>query len=304
MGNFKNDTNNNNTAKAIFLNRVSDGISYLVQRHGYSQSRATNLILNELRKSDPLPSDDEIFQTMQKLQLGMDEATKVIIISNAFSKLINQNKLSPSKAMDQLTSNLTTMKLLNKIESQGQKRIYTSNNSNNKSTKIQKAASWQSLQNVSDKSNIASSIAMTNKELISSPNNNRKKANFVQKSIAKTPKKMEQEEMSMETQKQQQQQLTNDHNHSSNPESDAVDVAVVQKVILQKSVDNSNSNSTDHPSSSSTSSSSTTTTTSPVVTSTRKRTGSPRLSRGKRDLQQVVENDPQQPTKRRRLDSI
>ena len=230
----------------------------------------------------------------------MDEATKVIIISNAFSKLINQNKLSPSEAMDQLTSNLTTMKLLNKIESQGQKRIYTSNNSNNKSTKIQKAASWQSLQNVSDKSNIASSIAVTNKELISSPNNNRKKANFVQKSIAKTPKKMEQE-MSMETQKQQQQQqLTNDHNHSSNPESDAVDVAVVQKVILQKSVDKTNSNTTDHPTSSSTA----TTTSPPVVTSTRKRTGSPRLSRGKRDLQQVDENDQQQPTKRRRLDSI
>ena len=62
--NFKNDTNSsentNNIAKAIFLNRVSDGISYLVQRHGYSQSRATDLILNELRKSDPLPSDDEV----------------------------------------------------------------------------------------------------------------------------------------------------------------------------------------------------------------------------------------------------
>lgn len=72
--NFKNDTNNNNTAKAIFLNRVSDGISYLVQRHGYSQSRATNLILNELRKSDPLPSDDEVcfffeFTTDDRIEL-------------------------------------------------------------------------------------------------------------------------------------------------------------------------------------------------------------------------------------------
>ena len=235
---------------------------------------------------------------MQKHQLGIDEATKVIIISNAFSKLIHQRKLSPSKAMDQLTSNLTTMKLLNKIESQGQTN--TSNRQHNTivKSKISRAASWQSLQNVADKSNNAPA-AIANKETTSSPNG--KRATFVQKSNAKTPKKMEQE-MSMETQ-----QLAN-HNHSSNPESDADDVAVAQKVILQKSAEKTNSSTTNLPSSLSTSS--TSSSSSPVMTNTRKRTGSnpsPRLSRGKRDLdsivQQVVE-DEQQPAKRRRLDSI
>ncbi len=49
-----------NDAKANFLRRVSDGISYLVDRHGYSDLRATEVILNEIRKSDPLPSDDEV----------------------------------------------------------------------------------------------------------------------------------------------------------------------------------------------------------------------------------------------------
>ena len=57
---FENEHASLNNAKTTFLNRVLDGISYLVHQNGYSQSRATNLILDELRKDDPLPSDDEV----------------------------------------------------------------------------------------------------------------------------------------------------------------------------------------------------------------------------------------------------
>ena len=47
-------------ARDKFLQRVSDGISYLVDRHGYSRRRASSLILGEIRRSEPLPTDDEV----------------------------------------------------------------------------------------------------------------------------------------------------------------------------------------------------------------------------------------------------
>lgn len=54
------DTGAMNTAKYIFLQRVSEGISYLVDRHGYSRDRASKLILGEIRKTEPVPSEDEV----------------------------------------------------------------------------------------------------------------------------------------------------------------------------------------------------------------------------------------------------
>lgn len=70
QNNFENDKLLN--AKTAFLNRVSDGISYLIHRHGYSRARATNLILTELRKEDPLPSDDEVSEyRVQRVQSAM-----------------------------------------------------------------------------------------------------------------------------------------------------------------------------------------------------------------------------------------
>jgi len=48
------------TATDKFLQRVSDGITYLIERHGYSRERASNLILGEIRKNQRLPSDDEV----------------------------------------------------------------------------------------------------------------------------------------------------------------------------------------------------------------------------------------------------
>lgn len=62
--NNSNDNNTKNrtimTAKIEFLRRVSEGISYLVHHHGYSRTKASNFILDEIRQSDPLPTENEV----------------------------------------------------------------------------------------------------------------------------------------------------------------------------------------------------------------------------------------------------
>lgn len=105
-------------ARARFSERVSNGISVLIKRHGYSRERASDLILKEISHGGVPPSEDEVFSVMGELCVGMDDARKALTVSKALRKVEKERGLSSSDAIEHLSSCLTVMKLLGKVESQ------------------------------------------------------------------------------------------------------------------------------------------------------------------------------------------
>jgi len=104
-------------ARARFSERISNGISVLIKRHGYSRERASDLILKEISHGGIRPSEDEVFSAMGKLCLGMDDALRALTVANALRRVEKERGLSSSDAIEHLSSCLTVMKLLGKVES-------------------------------------------------------------------------------------------------------------------------------------------------------------------------------------------
>lgn len=48
------------SAARRFHDNISNGISVLVRRHGYSRERAASLILDQIRQSDDPPNEEEV----------------------------------------------------------------------------------------------------------------------------------------------------------------------------------------------------------------------------------------------------
>jgi hypothetical protein len=261
-------------ARSTFLKRVSDGISHLVNRHGYSRSRASSLILGEIRNNEPLPDEDEIFDVMTKMGLGMNEASEVIVVSKALTKIRKERNLPPAQAIESLTSCLTTMKLLGKVETQFKCQLSPSSDS---------SASLTSPSPVPTPSPIP---------VLQTPNPVLKRRNS--KSSKNTCKRRKEEDNNKSSSN------SNSNTISTGDDIDNdIDVEVAQKVILQKAVDavsdtaNTNTNVDRdhvHPSSPS------------QTNNTRIKTPSPKVSREKRDLESITQGQPN--TKRPRLDSI
>ncbi len=259
---------------------------------------------------------------METYKLGLNEASKLIIISRAFTKQIQllhnssdgdysnntDSRECPSKAIDRLTSCLTTMKLLGKVESQTATATAVDSEApslqkqqqqhllEQRQSSIGRTASWQSIQScVSEKSNEVPSA--TNAAATGSKRKLHKSnaittitTNTNISSASKTTKKTKKER----------------------------DVDVAQKVILQKTKNGVDPNITvgttttnmNSPNNSNSNKNPTSPSSSEIAnnvnnhTHGRKRTASPRLSRGsKRDLESMVQSTSQQ-AKRQRLDSI
>jgi len=115
-----------NRAKARFSERVSNGISVLIERHGYSRERASDLILKEISRGGEPPSEDEIFAVMKDVCVGMYDALKALTVAKALRRVEKERGLSSSDAIEYLSSCLTVMKLLGKVESQ-QAEIHSNN---------------------------------------------------------------------------------------------------------------------------------------------------------------------------------
>jgi len=105
-------------ARARFSERVSNGISVLIKRHGYSRERASDLILKEISHGGVPPSEDEVFSVMGDLGVGMDDAVKALTVAQALRRVEQDRGLSSSDAIEHLSSCLTVMKILGKVESQ------------------------------------------------------------------------------------------------------------------------------------------------------------------------------------------
>jgi len=104
------------TAKKRFQANISNGIDALVLKQGYSRNRAAHLILEQIRQSDTMPEEDEIFQVMHHLGLGIEGATKIIVVANALKRVQEERGFTRTSAIDYLSSCLTTMKLLGSVE--------------------------------------------------------------------------------------------------------------------------------------------------------------------------------------------
>lgn len=109
-------------AKTEFTIAVRRGIEALMGRCGYSRERATLALLKELNRGngpESKPTDDEIFDTMRRYKLGLDEANRAIVVSRAMRRqlLAREGKninsmITPTEAIERLTSRLSLDNIL------------------------------------------------------------------------------------------------------------------------------------------------------------------------------------------------
>jgi len=105
-----------------FSAAVRTGMDALMGRCGYSRERATMALLRELNRGcgpDCKPTDDEIFYTMRRHNLGLDEATTALVVSRAMRRELlahddknNNRKSTPSEVIEMLTSKLALDNIL------------------------------------------------------------------------------------------------------------------------------------------------------------------------------------------------
>lgn len=97
-----------NMSKSRFAAAVSRTISDLMIRCGYSRSRATAVLLQGIRGENPPPSDPKIFEFMNRHGIGYEDATRVLVVSEAIQSSCKDPKVSTIQAVDELTTRLRT----------------------------------------------------------------------------------------------------------------------------------------------------------------------------------------------------
>lgn len=213
----------------------------------------------------------------------MDEASEAIVISKALRKIQREQDLSPALAIDYLTSSLTTMKLLGKVESQSEQHFAAMKNLSQISNVPSSTFSFRPFKPNLDQSTVTKlSIAATPSKSNSSKdtaisNNAKIRTNISKKNHRRRPKE---EEGTV-------------NNPIKETTGSDVDAKVVKKVILKKSTTAGPTNQSNiDPSVPQT------------ITTNRKKSPSPKGSREKRGLNCIVSGEVQPAPKRLRLDSI
>lgn len=102
-------------ARAKFADSVSRGISVLMTECGYSRERAAATLLREISRGDTSPpGDEEIFQAMQELCLGIEEAARALTVSKALQRVQARRNVSILEAVDELTATLSVTNLIHR----------------------------------------------------------------------------------------------------------------------------------------------------------------------------------------------
>jgi len=90
-----------------------------MKEYGYSRDRATTLLVrafadnhDDVSTQQHFPSDSEIFELMKVRNIGIEDASRALVVSNAIEKATAQHGLSPVQAIDYLSSQLNIVKLL------------------------------------------------------------------------------------------------------------------------------------------------------------------------------------------------
>lgn len=110
-------------ARKEFTTAVRKGIEALMSRCGFSRERATMSLLKELNRGngpESKPTDDEVFGTMRRYNLGLDVANRAIVVSRAMKRELlsreGQNAtnppISPTEAIQRLTLRLSLDKIM------------------------------------------------------------------------------------------------------------------------------------------------------------------------------------------------
>jgi hypothetical protein len=223
---------------------------------------------------------------MEKFKLGVQEATEAIIISKTLRKLQQEEKLSPAQAIDMLTSSLTTMKLLGRVENQIiATNVLSSSNDGimaSATTNSRSLLQWkQTLQSHLDKSGSGTSLTTSLPSSLSSSTSSATSSakHNLAKKISKPIKN---------NNRKQRQQETDNVNEGTADSNGGADTKVIEKVI---------SNGTQNQSNIKDSTSS--------ALQARMKPPSPKVTREKRELDSISNPvQTQSVTKRQRLDSI
>lgn len=92
-------------AKDRFFSIVSSGVADLVNRYGYSQERATGLVLRQIRWDDNPPDDNEVFNLMKKRRISRTDATIALTVARAVHRVRTKcSHLSAAEAVEELSA--------------------------------------------------------------------------------------------------------------------------------------------------------------------------------------------------------
>lgn len=100
-------------AKSRFSEAVSDTVSKLMSQKGFSRERATTLLLNKIRRDGCVPRDAEVLALMRKVGLSLCDAYTAITIAKTLKKARGEHGVSPTAAIDELTSKIKSELFLN-----------------------------------------------------------------------------------------------------------------------------------------------------------------------------------------------
>jgi len=100
------------SAKSRFVKAVSRAMSELLTV-GYGREQASAILIREIRQESASPDEKEVFELMDSLGIGINEATRTLTVAAAVRKARVERSLSTSQAIDVLTSRLGTAKILN-----------------------------------------------------------------------------------------------------------------------------------------------------------------------------------------------
>lgn len=103
-------------AKGRFAVAVASGVEELMKRKGYSRDRASSLILREIQQGVAPPTDEEVFRVMKMHGIGMEDASKTLLVARAVQRSRSEKGVSSAEAIDDLTLKLSTSRLLGQVD--------------------------------------------------------------------------------------------------------------------------------------------------------------------------------------------
>lgn len=102
-------------AKGRFAAAVANGVDELMKWKGYSRDRASSLILQEIQQGVAYPTDEEVFRVMKMHGIGMEDASKTLLVARAVQRSRSEKGVSSVEAIDDLTLKLSTSRLFGQV---------------------------------------------------------------------------------------------------------------------------------------------------------------------------------------------
>lgn len=89
-------------SKSRFKVAVSECVDELMKGQGYSRERAIKIILQKICPGDSQVNEEELFCLMSKYGIGLEDATRVLTISQTLHRTETELSISPAQAVDSL----------------------------------------------------------------------------------------------------------------------------------------------------------------------------------------------------------